>query len=178
MSEMKRALTDNIVVTKRDIFYHDTALFGSQSTVDRIVDELADILGVLKRSHTGVVAASKGLFGGGHIRVELFLPFASGAEVEAISGSHVRETLIPDVDTIQRITTTSGDGNDDAPSDPSVKWLLIVEKEAVFKKLMQYQVTRRLQRQGVGHGVLVTGKGYPDLLTKEFVVAFARDCPG
>ncbi|THC92669.1 hypothetical protein EYZ11_007840 [Aspergillus tanneri] len=49
---------------------------------------------------------------------------------------------------------------------PDVKWILILEKEAVY---------RRLARNGyhtkaaAGKGILITGKGYPDLCTREFI---------
>ncbi|KAF8309967.1 type IIB DNA topoisomerase-domain-containing protein [Cantharellus anzutake] len=40
------ALHDNTLLTKREIFYQDVALFGKQSRVDEIVDDLAATLGV------------------------------------------------------------------------------------------------------------------------------------
>lgn len=33
---MHNALVKKVIVTKRDIYYHDTQLFGSQSVVDRV----------------------------------------------------------------------------------------------------------------------------------------------
>lgn len=54
------SLTADIVITKRDIYYRDPALFGKQTVVDRYVDDLALTFGAT-RSMLNVSAAAKGL---------------------------------------------------------------------------------------------------------------------
>lgn len=157
MEELHKALTRGTVVTKRDIYYHSPVLFGSQSVVDRIVDDITALFEV-RRSSLGVVAASKGLVAGA-------VSMALGTNEELLDASHLREMLIPDVETIERMICDRA------------KWLLVVEKEAVFKTLLEEKMTQGNDR-GIGQGVIVTGKGYPDLLTRDFVVRFALDCPG
>lgn len=151
LEELHQSLSSSTVVTKREIYYHAPVLFGSQSVVDRIVEDLAHLFEASKRSALGVVAASKGLIAG-----------YEGARIVLDDGSTLalsenRETLIPDMDTVDTIECGHAD------------WLLVVEKEAVFKTLLQSRL--------VNDGVVVTGKGYPDLLTKEFVVRFAQEWP-
>ncbi|KAL7896699.1 Spo11/DNA topoisomerase VI subunit A [Trichoderma sp. TUCIM 5745] len=57
------ALVSGIVLTKRHIFYQHQELFGSQRTVDRLVDSLALALGI-HRDELNIVASSKGVFSG------------------------------------------------------------------------------------------------------------------
>lgn len=74
-------LRENVVVTKRDIFYRNVALFKKQTVVDSVSPSLAgsitpadvmaeqiveDIAATLqiRRSELNVVAAAKGLFAG------------------------------------------------------------------------------------------------------------------
>lgn len=51
------------------------------------------------------------------------------------------------------------------------KWILVVEKEATFKSLVETHSW--LENETIGRGVLVTGRGYPDLATQRLVRAFA-----
>ncbi|PTB42517.1 hypothetical protein M441DRAFT_137346 [Trichoderma asperellum CBS 433.97] len=57
------ALVSGIVLTKRHIFYQHQELFGSQRTVDKLVDSLALALGI-HRDELNIVASSKGVFSG------------------------------------------------------------------------------------------------------------------
>ncbi|KAI1865335.1 uncharacterized protein JN550_008383 [Neoarthrinium moseri] len=58
------ALVTGNIVTKRNIYYHNPGLFGSQAYVDYLVDDIAFTFGV-SRDHLNIVAASKGLIAGG-----------------------------------------------------------------------------------------------------------------
>ncbi|CAG8895720.1 unnamed protein product [Penicillium egyptiacum] len=51
-----------------------------------------------------------------------------------------------------------------------IRWVLVIEKEAVFHRLarISYQ-TRAL----AGEGIMVTGKGYPDFMTRTFLRAMS-----
>ncbi|XP_030277986.1 meiotic recombination protein SPO11 isoform X2 [Sparus aurata] len=58
-----RLVQSNSYATKRDIYYNNTQLFGSQKTVDGIVDDISCMLKVPRRS-LHVFATSKGLISG------------------------------------------------------------------------------------------------------------------
>ncbi|ORX93595.1 DNA topoisomerase IV, alpha subunit, partial [Basidiobolus meristosporus CBS 931.73] len=61
------ALNDNIVFTKRDIFYRDVGLFETQNLVDELIEDIACTL-LVPRSYLNVIASSKGLVSG-NIRI-------------------------------------------------------------------------------------------------------------
>ncbi|OCT52499.1 Meiotic recombination protein rec12 [Cladophialophora carrionii] len=63
LSEIYAALRQGVTITKRDIYYHDPALFKSQGTVDRYVDDIAHTCRVTRRD-LNVVASPKGLVAG------------------------------------------------------------------------------------------------------------------
>lgn len=160
LEEMHCALHAGRFVTKRDIYYRAPALFGSQAAVDRLVDDIAGQIGV-RRSALGVTAASKGL-AAGDATIGLIQTGSTLSEV-TMTLSHQQETLIPSVDDIAEVRTASS-------------WLLVVEKEAVFQTLMEAGITSGRTRD-LGPGLLVTGKGYPDLITREFLARTSQDCP-
>jgi meiotic recombination protein SPO11 len=160
LEEMHCALHAGRVVTKRDIYYRAPALFGSQAAVDRLVEDIAGQIGV-RRSALGVTAASKGLMAG-DATIRLINTEATSSQVTMTLG-HQQETLIPAVDNIAEICTASS-------------WLLVVEKEAVFQTLIDAGITSGMNRD-LGSGILITGKGYPDLITKEFLARISQDCP-
>lgn len=120
--------------TKRDLFYKHPTLFRTQRVVDGLLDDLAATFSV-PRDALGVVASAKGmLYGDVAIGGRHFLTDGGGA-------------LVP--------------GElDDVVLGSDVAWVLVVEKEAVF---------RSLACGGGREGVVVTGKGYPDVATREAV---------
>uniref|UniRef100_A0A8C9SCS8 DNA topoisomerase (ATP-hydrolyzing) n=1 Tax=Scleropages formosus TaxID=113540 RepID=A0A8C9SCS8_SCLFO len=63
LSVVYKLVQRNTYATKRDIYYNDTQLFGSQRTVDSIVDDISCMLKVPRRS-LHVLATSKGLISG------------------------------------------------------------------------------------------------------------------
>ncbi|KEP54636.1 putative topoisomerase acting in meiosis protein [Rhizoctonia solani 123E] len=150
------ALKEEIPTTKRDVFYGDVKLFGKQAVVDTLVDDLAVTLGV-KRGDLGIKAALKGLFCGS----ALTLTTAKG---EVIKGLDFEETLIPIGEDILNINV-----------DEDLGWVLIVEKEAIFQTLctLGFASVHTL----IGKGIIVTGKGYPDLATRQLVSVFSNELP-
>ncbi|CAO1635939.1 unnamed protein product [Sympodiomycopsis kandeliae] len=162
MEEMSKSLSQETMISKRDLYYSSPALFKyQQSVVDRIIDEISDIFG-LRRSTLGVIATSKGLIVGDAVLRLGSRNDSQGEEGQIMSVSHTRETLIPDVDIIEDVSSQA-------------KWILIVEKDAVFKTLVNHKLTKSFHQ--IGNGILITGKGYPDLITKEFVLRLTEDCP-
>lgn len=56
----------------------------------------------------------------------------------------------------------------------SIKWILVVEKDAIFRSLTSRSFWHTSL---VGPGVLMTAKGYPDLLTCSFLQLVRFNCP-
>ncbi|KAI5799216.1 Spo11/DNA topoisomerase VI subunit A [Peziza echinospora] len=140
------ALVGDRITTKRDIYYKDVALFKRQSVVDAIVDDIAYTLGV-RRSGLNVVSAAKGLVCGQlHIWNE-------GGHLTDCS-KHREGILIPNIRSIERLDLLD------------TKWILVIEKEATFRSLA---AEKFWDHSSAGKGILITGKGYPDISTREFL---------
>ncbi|KAH7250162.1 Spo11/DNA topoisomerase VI subunit A [Fusarium redolens] len=140
------ALVSGTVLTKRHIFYQHQDLFEKQGQVDDLVDDIAFTLGI-SRGDLNIVAASKGVLAG-----PLIIRLHDGSMLNACSGD-----LGVAIPTIQSISSVDGQ---------NVKWILVVEKDAVFRSLCSSQFWRTCI---FGPGVLVTAKGYPDLTTRSFL---------
>ncbi|KAI0371147.1 DNA topoisomerase IV, alpha subunit [Pilatotrama ljubarskyi] len=153
---MHEALLDDVPTTKRDIYYKDVHLYGSQSTVDRLVDDLAATF-QLGRSDLNVRASSKGLICG----TGLIIHLRSG---EAVELSDSESSLVPHSEDIERFET-SGD----------LAWVLIVEKEAVFQTLCRLRLGTCHSLPG--RGLVITGKGYPDVATRQLVQTLSANLP-
>lgn len=125
--------------TKRDLFYKHPTLFRTQRVVDGLIDDIAATFSV-PRDALGVVASAKGMvYGDVVIGGRCFLADGGGVLVPGEVG--------------------------DVVVGEEVEWVLVVEKEAVF---------RSLACRGGRKGVVVTGKGYPDVTTREVVRLFAE----
>ncbi|GAA6014960.1 hypothetical protein JCM11491_002373 [Sporobolomyces phaffii] len=146
-------LIANVISTKRDLYYSDVPLFRKQQVVDSVLEDLAATLRI-RRSDLNVVATSKGLFSGA-----LTLFMKDGSEKR---GS-MEGTLIPPSLLVDRIETTE------------IGWVLVVEKDAVFQTLAPLGSASSLSSWK--KGVVITGKGYPDVSTRELVKRLADGCP-
>ncbi|KAF2198536.1 DNA topoisomerase IV, alpha subunit [Delitschia confertaspora ATCC 74209] len=139
------ALIENVIITKRDIYYRHPDLFVKQSVVDRYVDDLACTLGV-PRASLHVTAAAKGLVAGNFSIRRL-----DGTIVNGLSD---REGLL-----VPKLM------DDDVLNLSEVKWILIIEKEATFRSVLS-----SLHWPDIGSfGLVLTAKGYPDLASRTFL---------
>ncbi|GAA5870881.1 hypothetical protein JCM3774_001700 [Rhodotorula dairenensis] len=141
-----------VVSTKRDLYYRDVQLFGKQQIVDTMIDNIAATLGV-RRGDLNVAATSKGLFSGA-----LRFVTRDGGVLDGTG----KGALIPQSQTIGWIELDQ------------VRWILIVEKAAVFSALNAASLTSDRE---LGNGILLTGKGYPDVATRELVVRLSNALP-
>ncbi|KAF2276558.1 DNA topoisomerase IV, alpha subunit [Westerdykella ornata] len=108
-------LIEDVVASKRDLYYRHPDLFVKQSVVDRFVDDLACTLGI-PRALLNVTAAAKGLVAGNFTLVR--------ADGTIIHGLNVNEgMLLPNVNSSDTLDISS------------VQWVIIVEKEATFRHL-------------------------------------------
>jgi meiotic recombination protein SPO11 len=117
-------------------------LFGRQSHVDRYVDNIAYTFGVT-RSALHVIAAAKGLIVGA-----VSFCRRDGSVVDASSDKE--GLLMPNLKDILSVNISS------------VKWILVIEKEATFRSIAASTFWTTLSTSGI----MVTAKGYPDISTR------------
>ncbi|KAI9179802.1 endodeoxyribonuclease [Blastocladiella emersonii ATCC 22665] len=147
-------------VTRRDVFYRDPALFGTQRAVDYAVHAIAATVfgeddddeeegeggcGILDTAPLGVIAGARGVVLG---PVLLHLHDAA-TPLDARAGGP-QGVHIPAGAHIARVELA-----------PHVRWVVVVEKEAVFHTLAGTRLPR--------HAVLVTSRGFPDVATRQFL---------
>lgn len=125
-----------------------------QRTVDELVDNLASALNV-RRDDLNIVASSKGVFSG---------PLSIRLQDNTVIGPATGEVgiALPAAGSIATI------------SCEIIRWILIVEKDATYRSLTSCLFW---QTSCVGPGLLVTAKGYPDMLTCAFVQLIRFNCP-
>ena len=137
--------------TKRDIFYQNFSYFGSQREVDSIINVLVSMLQV-PRLYLGVVATSKGLVVGD-------LSFLNSEEITVDCNLAVGGLNIPqDVPELANLHSEA-------------KLVLVIEKDAIFQRLLD---------EGILSGrlpslIMITGKGVPDLATRQLVYRLATE---
>jgi len=133
--------------------YRDPALFGNQATVDRYVDDIAFTFSVA-RSALNVTAVAKGLVVGA-----MSFCRRDGSTVDAAMD---REgILVPNLKDILSVDLSN------------VNWILVVEKEASFRSIAASGFWDRLGAEGV----LMTGKGYPDIATRALLHFLSTPSP-
>ncbi|KND93448.1 Meiotic recombination protein rec12 [Tolypocladium ophioglossoides CBS 100239] len=144
------ALVSGTILTKRNIFYQHQDLFDNQRVVDELVDDLALTLGV-NRDDLNIVASAKGLVHG-----PMTIRLHDGTAIDASLGD--TGTPIPVARSISAVDYSS------------IRWVLVVEKDAIFRTLSSSQFWRT---STVGPGLIITAsllaKGYPDLTTRSFL---------
>ncbi|RWS23644.1 meiotic recombination protein SPO11-like protein, partial [Leptotrombidium deliense] len=135
-------LKSNNFVTKRQLFYEMQDLFSTQSNVDELVDDIGCVTG-LKRYQLHIYPSSKGLVAGSlliHMDNQII-------DVSTLSHGFAIPTC---VNNIEMCTSDA-------------KFILLVEKESIFSRLLSAQICRKLPI------ILITGKGFPDANTREMV---------
>ncbi|KAL7934022.1 DNA topoisomerase IV, alpha subunit [Trichoderma chlorosporum] len=148
------ALVSGTVLTKRHIFYQHQGLFVKQRTVDDLVDNLASALNV-QRDDLNIVASSKGVFSG---------PFKIRLRDNTVVGPATGDAGIALPATVSIA----------AISCEAIQWILVIEKDATFRSLACCSFW---QTSCVSPGLLITAKGYPDLLTCSFIQLIRFNCP-
>ncbi|KAF9501661.1 DNA topoisomerase IV, alpha subunit [Pleurotus eryngii] len=174
MDCIHEALIDDAPTTKRDLYYKDVSLFKSQGVVDKIIDDLAATFH-LERSDLNMRATSKGLVSGSSLRIHLH----SGETIEV---TDTEGSSVPVGEDILTFTVIH-----------PISWILIVEKDvrlfahsdttynqplstqAVFQTLCRLRVTDHPDFPG--RGLLITGKGYPDIATRQLVKTLSDNLP-
>ncbi|KAI8640972.1 Spo11/DNA topoisomerase VI subunit A [Parasitella parasitica] len=159
------AIAHRIMLTKRDIYYRNVELFSKQSVVDTIVDDMSRHYNV-PRCSLNVSAASKGLVFG-----PIIIKLKNNKTLDCSFSSATTTT------TTTTTVTTADDGqgilippvHQIVQVQCKAKCMIVVEKEATFRYLVSIGFCQSLPESCV----LVTGKGYPDLSTRQFVKYFS-----
>ncbi|XP_047240866.1 meiotic recombination protein SPO11 [Girardinichthys multiradiatus] len=144
LSVIYRLVQSNSYATKRDIYYNNTQLFGSQRTVDSIIDDMSCMLKVPRRS-LHVLATSKGLISGDLCYLE-----EDGTRIDCHSNS-AAVSVSPNITGIRNIVS-------------SAKFIMIVEKDATFQRLLDDDFCTKLSPC-----IIITGKGVPDVNSRLMV---------
>ncbi|XP_003463691.1 meiotic recombination protein SPO11 isoform X2 [Cavia porcellus] len=144
LSMIYKLVQSNTYATKRDIYYTDSQLFGNQTVVDNIIDDISCMLKLPRRS-LHILSTSKGLIAGNLRYVE-----EDGTRVTCACGA----SAIAVPSNIQGIRNLITDA----------KFLLIVEKDATFQRLLDDNFCYKMSPC-----IMVTGKGTPDLNTRLLV---------
>ncbi|KAI7887784.1 Spo11/DNA topoisomerase VI subunit A [Mucor mucedo] len=151
------AIAYKIMVTKRDMFYRNVSLFGTQTVLDSIVDDISCHYNV-PRSSLNVSAASKGLIYG-----PIIIKLKNNKRLDCMStptdqdGCHDEQgILIPPISQVTQVQCMA-------------KCMIVIEKEATFRYLVSAGFCQSLPESCI----LITGKGYPDLSTRQFVKYFS-----
>ncbi|MCJ1404914.1 hypothetical protein MMC11_008140 [Xylographa trunciseda] len=146
LSIIYEGLIENTIITKRAIFYQNPELFSKQSIVDRLVDDIAFMFEV-QRSDLNVIAGAKGLVAGPFSVIHL-----DGSSLNM--GTMQEGSLIPNLRDSDRLDISN------------IAWVLVIEKEATFCSLASTIFYRDID---IGNGIIITGKGYPDILTRKLL---------
>lgn len=151
--------------TQRDLYYHLGGLADHrQGCVNQAISTLASMIHV-PRSALGIHASTRGLIGGcitlGNVDLTRE-PF--GTSVPGAFGELAEYIMESD----QTNSTPKFPIRIDAHA---AQYLIIVEKDAVFQRLMEDRIFDRMP------SILVTGRGYPDLATRALVRAIAMLFP-
>ncbi|XP_004686965.1 PREDICTED: meiotic recombination protein SPO11 isoform X1 [Condylura cristata] len=144
LSMIYKLAQSNTYATKRDVYYTDSQLFGSQTVVDNIIDDISCMLKVPRRS-LHILSTSKGLIAG-----DLRFMEEDGTQVSCHGGA----SAVPVPSNIQGLQNLITDA----------KFVLIVEKDATFQRLLDDNFCNKMSPC-----VMVTGKGVPDLNTRLLV---------
>ena len=143
--------------TQRELFYRvvseGSGLFSSQQIMDRA---MRDAVGALRigRPHLGILTTEKGLLAG---EISFSHDNRSSVAAQGATGTCIGESLLD-----HRTRFHVGE---------RAQIVLVVEKDTVFQHLLQSKLFTALPL------ILVTGRGYPDILTRRFLQKLHRVAP-
>ncbi|XP_052131913.1 meiotic recombination protein W68 [Frankliniella occidentalis] len=141
LSRVHRQLNERASGTRRRMYYEDVTFLKSQREVDDAALSVSRVLR-LPPWHLGLLATAKGLVAG-----DLTITTADGEVLDC--SNKPGGVLIPgDVCAVQSVRS-------------SARFILVLEKDTVFQRVLQEGILDRL-----GPCIVITGKGYPDVSTR------------
>lgn len=171
LAEIHRLLLFGGSSTLRGLYYRDTQMIISQSYIAAARIDVCRILNTTPL-HLGILSSSKGLISGVCISLrryfhkKIILYFVGDIKLYMNNGDVVdcnlysKAIALPtDMESVDRIITNA-------------ELVLIVEKESVFESLL----TRKSFSTFDLRCILVTGKGYPDFVTRRIVHRLSFEC--
>ncbi|KAM4623140.1 meiotic recombination protein SPO11-like [Discoglossus pictus] len=141
LSVIYKLVQTNTYATKRDIYYDNVQLYGTQIIVDSIINDISCML-KMPRISLHILSTSKGCLAG-----DLWFTEEDGTKVNC-SGKSTGVLVPSNVEGITNIYTRA-------------KFILIIEKDATFQRCLDDDFCSKC-----GPCILITGKGVPDLNTR------------
>ena len=147
---VKNLLTENVHATKREIYYKDVKLFAmDQGWADRAIDNLAVLLET-RRKCLNIVASAKGVcIGSLKIR-------DSGDEIDLERLGSRGWAITP---LLEKVDILESDA----------EFILVSEKEAAFIQFTEEKLWKKIPC------IILTGKGMPDIATREFLKTLVKE---
>ncbi|CAH0404700.1 unnamed protein product [Chilo suppressalis] len=143
LTKVHELLSKKLIITRREMFYQNVTRVRNQANLDVAVRDVCCLL-ESPPWNLGIVATAKGLIAG-----PLSMHYGNGTNIDCSKPGGV---LIPqDIEGIKEFKS-------------SAKYILVVEKDAIFQKLLDEGVLIRL-----GPVIIITGKGYPDVCTRRLL---------
>lgn len=150
LSKVHKLLMNKKVQTNRSLYYElkseQSTLFENEKLVNYQIRSVAKLLSS-PTWEMGLVAAVKGLVAG---NLKLMFENDEKIDCDAVGGCLVPQIMANHMGQLVAIETEA-------------KVIIVVEKEAVFNKLLSEGCPKKLD------AILITGKGYPDTATRIFV---------
>mmetsp|Transcript_23331 Transcript_23331/g.73006 ORF Transcript_23331/g.73006 Transcript_23331/m.73006 type:complete len:421 (+) Transcript_23331:222-1484(+) len=135
--------TTKIHTTKRDLFYTDVKLFGTQAESDVVLEDVSCMLGCTRTS-LNVVASEKGVVVGR-------LTFEEDGDFIDCSKMGVGgKAIAPNIDKVTKFKSDA-------------MFILLVEKDAAFMRLAEDRFYNKYPC------IIITAKGQPDVATRLFL---------
>lgn len=147
--EVYKLLGRNLTCTKREIYYRDVELFGSQEAVNKAVNAICAMLNV-QEFELGVLSSSKGLIAGDLIIV------IGDEKIDC----KTTQAVPPNPSAITSFESTAD-------------YVLVVEKDTVFQRFVNDKIFDRIESKIV----LITAKGYPDVNTRILLKKISTEMP-
>lgn len=121
LCEIYKLLSQNSTCTKRELYYRDVELLKNMSTVDRALNDISMLLNV-QQWEMGVLTSSKGLIAG---------------NLKIISANDV-------LDFSNAPGSVPHDPSDIIRFETNAKYVLVVEKDTVFQRLVDDKVFQKI----------------------------------
>ena len=162
---IQNKLSSLIPCTKRELYYENVELFKSTSIIDTNESDLCSILGIC-RFDLPIFPSAKGLFCGNITLVNKYGNKLNinnsnmNNKINLINYEYLIEDFYLDENTKNNIFFSQKNNN-----FRNKYFVLIVEKETLFFNLVgNYQFYSKFP-----NAIVITGKGYPDYITKIFI---------